>query len=116
MRRFRFRALITLCPAEPDSLAAHASSPRHQGHTCALVILARPLPTVDGPARYLPTEIWWDGETLLYPRSHALVTVKVIDDQAGDFLADGQPFTLWCGGQVGHGTVVGRVLEDYDPS
>ncbi len=112
MRQFRFRALITLYPADPHSVTPDASSPRYPNRTLALVVLARPLLADDGPARYFPTEISWDSETPLRPGDRALVTVKVSDDRASDYLAAGQPFTLWSRGQVGHGTVVRKISAD----
>lgn len=109
MRQLRFRALITLYPVALATGTPLSSPAQYPGHTVALVILARPLRDGGGRARYLPTEIWQDGGTPLHPGGPALVTIKVTDDQAGDFLDVGQAFTLWCGGQVGHGTVVRRL-------
>lgn len=80
------------------------------------MILARPLRAGVRPARLLPAEIWWEDEELLRPGDRATVTARVIDDHAGDFLDAGQRFTLWSGGEVGHGTVYRRVFTDYGPS
>jgi len=44
------------------------------------------------------------------------VTVRVTDDSADDYLAAGQRFTLWSGGQVGHGIVYRKVFTDHGPS
>jgi hypothetical protein len=115
VRQFRFRAVITLYPADPHSATPHAASPHYPNHTVALVILARSLRTDNGAARYFPTEIWRDGEAPLQRGSDAMVTVKVTDDLADDFLDVGQQFTLWSGGQVGHGIVCSRVYADDGP-
>jgi len=78
----------------------------------ALVILALPLQADGGPARFLPTEIWRDGEAVLSPGDHALVTIRVTDDHAQDFLDAAQRFTLWSRGQVGHGIVCSGISAD----
>jgi hypothetical protein len=112
VRRFRFRALVTLAPAEPCNGAPYGSSRQYSGHTVALVILAPLLRGGDGQARFFPTEIWWDGEAPPGPGHHALVTVRVTDDHAGDFLDAGQRFTIWFRGQVGHGIVCSGLFAD----
>ncbi len=45
-----------------------------------------------------------------------MVTVTVTDDEAGEFFEAGQRFTLWSGGDVGHGTISRRVFTEYGPS
>jgi hypothetical protein len=116
VRQFRFRALITLDPVEPRPGDLHPPARQYPSHTRALMILARPLRAGPGPARPLPAEIWWDGEEPLRPGDHATVTARVSDDHADDFLDAGQRFTLWSGGEVGHGAVYRRVFTDYGPS
>jgi hypothetical protein len=116
MRQFRFRALITLDPPGPRPGVPCAPARQYPNHTRSLVIQAMPLCCDVGPARYLPAEIWWDGDEPLRPGDHAVVTARVTDDRADAFLATGQPFTLWCGGEVGHGTICRRVFTDYGPS
>lgn len=116
MRQFRFRALVTLDPAEPRPGAPHPPARQYPNHTRALMILARPLRADTGPSRCLPAEIWRDDEEPLRPGDRALVTARVSDDQADAFLDAGQQFTLWSGGDVGHGTVCRRVFTDYGPS
>ena len=44
------------------------------------------------------------------------MTVTVTDDEAGGYFEAGQQFTLWSGGEVGHGTVARRVFTDNSPS
>jgi hypothetical protein len=80
------------------------------------MILALPLRADGGSARYLPAEIWRDDEEPLRPGDHVTVTARVCDDRADAFLGAGQTFTLWSGGEVGHGTVFRRVFTDYGPS
>jgi hypothetical protein len=116
VRQFRFRALITLDPAEPRPGALHRPARHYPNHTRALMIVAEPLHAGVGPARPLPAEIWWDGEEPLRPGDHASVTARVSDDQACAFLEAGTRFALWSGGEVGHGTIYRRVFTDYGPS
>ena len=80
------------------------------------MIAALPLRADGGPARLLPAEMWWDGEEPLRPGDHATVTARVSDDHADAYLDAGERFTLWSGGEVGHGTIYRRVFTDYGPS
>jgi hypothetical protein len=116
VRQFRFRALITLDPADSRPGALHPRARQYSCHTRALMILAEPLRAGVGPARCLPAELWWDSEQPLHPGDHALVTARVSDDNADAFLEAGQRFALWSGGPVGHGTVCRRVFTDHGPS
>jgi hypothetical protein len=116
MRQLRFRALITIDPVEPRPGDLHPPAQQYPSHTRALMIVAGPLRAGVGPARILPAEIWRDSEEPLRAGDAAVVTARVADDQADAFLDAGQQFTLWSGGNVGHGTVYRRVFTDYGPS
>lgn len=112
VRRFTFRALVTLAPAEPRLETPHASPEQYASHTVALVVLAPSLRDGHDQARFFPTEIWSAGEAPLRPGHRALVTVRVTDDHAEDFLNFGQRFTLWSRGLVGHGIVCSGISAD----
>jgi hypothetical protein len=114
VRQFRFRALITLDPARPSPGGLHPATGRYPNHTRALMIRARPLRSA-GSTRCFPAEICWDNEQPLCPGDHAEVTIAVTDDEAREFFDAGQRFTLWSGGDVGHGTISRRVFTDYWP-
>jgi hypothetical protein len=116
VRQFRFRAVITLDPVEPRPGAPRPRARPYPSHTRALMIAALPLRADGGPARLLPAEIWRDGEEPLSPGDRATVTARVSDDHADAFLDAGARFTLWSGGEVGHGTIYRRVFTDYGPS
>lgn len=116
MHQFRFRAQVALDPVESGPPALHPRTRQYPSHTRALMILALPLRADGGSARYLPAEIWRDDEEPLRPGDHVTVTARVCDDRADAFLGAGQTFTLWSGGEVGHGTVFRRVFTDYGPS
>ncbi len=120
MHRTRFRAAITLNPAaapgEPRPPSRHClDRARYLNPTRALMIEIRPLRNA-GSVRHFPAEICWDSEEPLRPGDHAVVTITVTDDEAGDYFAAGQPFTLWSGGEAGHGVISRRVYTDHAPS
>jgi hypothetical protein len=116
VRQFLFRALVTLNPAVTPPGEGQCLVPHYPSHTRALVILAQPLRADGAPARYLPAEIWRDDELPLRPGDHVPVTARISDDHADQYLDAGARFTLWSGGQVGHGLVYRRVFTDYGPS
>ena len=114
----RFRALIALDPAGTRSMLPSRPMRRpgqcYLNHTHALMVQAARLRS-PGRTRIFPAEICWDDEEPLYPGDRAEVTITVIDDEAPDFLDGGQRFTLWSGGDVGHGTITRRVFTEYGP-
>lgn len=114
MRQFRFRALIALDASGPRHAGLRPAAQQYANHTHALMILARPLRNA-AAARYFPAEICWDNEGPLRPGDHAEVTITVTDDEAGAFFDAGQRFTLWSGGDIGHGTISRRVFTDNGP-
>jgi hypothetical protein len=112
VRQARFRALITLYSLEPRPEALHAAVPQFHNHARALMVRARPLRHA-GSTRYFPSEISWDSGQPLRRGDSCVVTVMVTDDEA---LGAGQRFTLWPGGEVGHGTISRKVYTEYSPS
>jgi hypothetical protein len=115
VRQARFRAVITLDPAEPRPASLHPPAQQYPNPTRALVIRARPLRNA-GSVRLFPAEICWDGEQPLHPGDRAWVTITVTDDDAGAYFDAGQRFTLWSGGDVGHGMIARKVYTRYSPS
>jgi hypothetical protein len=107
----RYRALITLDPADPLAMQAPAE---FASGTRSLMIHAWHLgqPVV---GRYFPAMITWDGETLLRPGEEKIVTITIADEAAPDFLDAGQEFTLW-GGGAGHGVISRRAYVGSSPS
>ena len=79
------------------------------------MIRVRPLRNA-GSIRYFPAEISWDRGQWLHPGDRAWVTVTVTDDDAGAYFDAGQRFTLWSGGDVGHGLIARKVYTQYSPS
>ena len=116
MPHLRFRALITLDPAAVRrDVPVHLVTEEYPNHTRALVVRV-PSPRVPGCTRSFTTEMCWDGDDALHPGDHAVVTIAVTDEEAGECLDAGQRFTLWCAGNVGSGVISRQVYTDYPPS
>lgn len=115
VQRTMFRAAITLDPVAARQATLHPPARQYPNHTRALMIRIRPLRNA-GSTRHFPAEICWDSEQPLHPGDHAVVTIAVTDDDANGFFAAGQHFTLWSGGDVGHGVISRRVYTDHCPS
>lgn len=115
MGQFRFRALITLDRTERRPSAPWRPAPPYPNHTHALMIEARPLRGIGSP-RHFTAELNWDSEAPLHPGDRAVVTITVADDAARAFFDAGQRFTIWSGGDVGHGVIARRVLTGNSPS
>jgi len=115
VRQARFRALITLDPAEPRPATSRPPERQYPNPTRALVVRVRPLRNV-GSIRYFPAETCWDSEQPLRPGDRATVTITVTDDEAGAYFGAGQHFTLWSGGDIGHGIIARKVYTRYSPS
>lgn len=111
MHRSRFRAIITMDPAEGSRTAQR----QYENHTRALMVDSY-WPGPAGSVRYFPAEIWWDDERPLRAGDHMVVTIAMTDDDADTFFASGHQFMLWSGGIVGHGTISRKVFSDYAPS
>ncbi|HUA27908.1 MAG TPA: hypothetical protein VMC03_03410 [Streptosporangiaceae bacterium] len=109
MKRFRYRALVTLDPPGPCGLGW-----QYPSGTRALMVRARRIgePPVH---RYMPATISPDDQLPLRPGDQVVATITVIDDEAPAFLGPGQPFTLW-GGSTGHGIISREVFTDSGPS
>ena len=109
MRKFRFRALVTLDPSARGSPGRQYPSGTH-----ALMVHAR---RIDQPHchKYFPAAICQDEERPLRPGEHLIVTITVTGDDAPSYLAAGQSFTIW-GGCSGHGIISRRAFTAAGPS
>ena len=144
MRQVRYRAVITLDPAHPGPLVPRPRyGHRHYGplpvqyprstaqtgpgalpaaeageeylnHTHQLMLRAESREE-PGCYRSFVAELCWDEETPLHPGDRHVVTVTLTDDDAPVFFRPGQRFTLWSGGEVGHGTISRQVFSEYGP-
>jgi hypothetical protein len=109
VKTYRFRAIVTLDATAPTVPALHYPGGLHavMVHACR-----RDEPSRD---RYFPAGLCRDDERPLGPGDHALVTITVTDDEAECFLGAGQHFTLWTGGEVGHGIISRRAFTLSGP-
>ena len=104
MKTYRFRALVTMDPSAPEVPASHYACGGHR-----VMLHAHP-PGWPGAGRYFPAALCRDDETPLQPGDHAEVSVAVADDQPGCFFQAGQRFTVWAGGDIGHGVISRRLF------
>ena len=109
MKQFKFRALVTLDPSAPGRDGRQYPSGTH-----ALMVHARQLDDLSHD-KCFPTVIACDAEEPLQPGERMVVTVTVAGDDALQYLAAGQQFTLW-GASGGHGVISRRVFTDGQPS
>lgn len=109
VRQARFRALIVLNQLDGDTGREYANRAR------GLMIEAY-CPGPPGSVRFFPARISWDGDQALHPGDHAVVTITMTDDDAGEFFEAGQQFRLWSGRVVGHGTISRKVYSEFTPS
>lgn len=121
MRQARYRAVIALDPARPSSPLPRPGRPADAGevyrnHTRELVVCAgsREKP---GGLREFSAELCWDDEEPLHPGDRHVVTVTVTGDGGPEALVPGERFTLWSGGEVGHGTISRKMFSftEYGP-
>lgn len=110
MGQFIFRALITLDTAADENPAREYPSGTHH------VMVRAPRPGRPGEEKYFEAVITRDDWQPLHPGDHAVVTITLADDEAEEFLAAGQHFTLWHGSDIGHGVVSRRVFTSGSPS
>jgi hypothetical protein len=116
MPRLRFRALIALDPAGTrPNIPLRPAAEEYPNHTRTLVVRV-PSFRVPGHSWFFPAEICWDSGQALHPGDHAVVTIAVANDGAGELLDAGRHFALWRGGDVGSGVISRRVYTDYGPS
>lgn len=109
MKTFRFRALVTLEATAHEAPASHYAG---GAHAVMVHASSRSRPGCD---RYFPAALCRDDEQPLKPGHRAVVTITLTDDEAMNYLAPGQPFTLWTGGEVGHGIISRRVFTPSGP-
>jgi hypothetical protein len=94
VKRYRFRALVTLGPAASAGPARRIPSRMRvlTAHACCLVQPAY-------HCEYFPAVISRDAELPL--ARHAMMTIALTDGEAEALFAPGQRFTIWDDGMVG---------------
>ena len=110
MKQFMFRALVTL-----DAGASSASAMQYPSGTHSVMVHAY---ATGQPAlhRYFPAVFSRDDDKPLTPGDHALVTITLSDDEAGQYFAPGRQFTMWDGHDIGRGVISRRVFASSGPS
>jgi hypothetical protein len=105
MRRYKYQALVRLAPH-------HGDSPEEtlRGPACRMVVQAR---HHDTGGRKLFSALIVPGETdsaFAVGDEEAILRLEVFGDDVSDYLAPGEQFDLWRGGNVGHGVVCRRLF------
>ena len=95
MKRFKYQTLVTLAPARDGGPPAELPGP-----TCRMVVRARHRET---RAAKMFSALVTGNRTLT-------LTVIVLGDDAGDYLAPGERFVLWRGSELGSGVVTSRIF------
>jgi hypothetical protein len=104
MRRYKYQALVRLAPHDGGSLEATL----HGTHR--MVVRARHHDTGGSKlfsALITPGDI--DG-TFRPGDEEAVLRLEVLGEDVCDYLAPGEQFDLWRGGNVGHGVVCRRLF------
>jgi hypothetical protein len=105
MKRYKYQATVTLAPQQAGKRAALP------GPACRMVVRASHRET---HANQLFSALVSSGDGLWQPApstsSQVEVTLVVLGDTAGDYLAPGEEFDLWRGRNVGHGVITRRVF------
>lgn len=102
MKRYKYQALVRLLAQQESGCA-----PALPGPACRMVVRARHHETHAGK---LFSALVAASNDRVPGDSHVIVTVTVLGDDARDYLAAGEEFTLWRGGDVGRGVVTRRIF------
>jgi hypothetical protein len=103
MKRYKYQALVTLEPQQDTDTQAALS-----GTACRMVVRAEH-PGTHRHKIFSALVSSSDGSTLR-PGDHAVLTMRVLGDDAGEYLNPGDHFALWRGHDIGHGVVSRRLF------
>jgi hypothetical protein len=105
MKRYKYQANVTLAPRPSGKTAALP------GPSCRMVVRASHRET---HANQLFSALVSSGDlfspAVASTASQVVVTLVVLGDTAGDYLAPGEEFDLWRGQNVGHGMITRRIF------
>ena len=103
MKRYKYQTLVKLAPDHDGGVP-----PALPGPTCRMVVRARHRET---RATKMFSALVSTGSESLVPGDGTLtLTVIVLGDDAGDYLAPGERFVLWRGSDLGSGVVTRRIF------
>lgn len=105
MKRYKYQATVTLAPRQTGKSATLP------GPACRMVVRAAHRET---HASQLFSALVSSGDSSpqvpVSTASQVVVTLVVLGDTAGDYLAPGEEFDLWRGRNVGHGMITRRIF------
>ena len=101
MKRYKYQALVTLLPGDGGAPPALPAA------TTRMVIKAQHRET---HARKLFSSLVTIDDTVVPRSTGVTVTFVVLGDDAGDYLATGEPFALWNGHELGLGVITRRIF------
>lgn len=115
-RRFTFEATVSLDEADGGDIPDEGLPPQSVTHlpveTRSLMVRL-PHPDLPGAGDFMPAVITRDDGRRLRPGDrHVIVRISVPRGEATGTISAGTRFALWSGTDVGHGTVLRRVLFD----
>jgi hypothetical protein len=106
MKRYKYQATVTLSPRQAGQSATLP------GPACRMVVRAAHRET--HASRLFSALVTSGGDSLSQAApstgSQVMVTLVVLGDTAGDYLAPGEEFDLWRGRDVGHGMITRRIF------
>ena len=103
MKRFKYQTLVTLAPARDGGPPAELPGP-----TCRMVVRARHRET--RATKMFSALVSTGDERPVTGNRTLTLTVIVLGDDAGDYLAPGERFVLWRGSDLGSGVVTSRIF------
>ena len=103
MKRFKYQTLVTLAPAHDGGPQAELPGP-----TCRMVVRARHRET--RATKMFSALVSTGDQSPVTGNQTLTLTVIVLGDDAGDYLAPGERFVLWRGSELGSGVVTSRIF------
>ena len=103
MKRFKYQTLVTLAPARDGGPPAELPGP-----TCRMVVRARHRET--RATKMFSALVSTGDQSPVTGNQTLTLTVIVLGDDAGDYLAPGERFVLWRGSDLGSGVVTSRIF------
>jgi hypothetical protein len=103
MKRYKYQGMVTL-----DSPRDRGQDGMMTGSGSRMVVRAHHRET--HASRFFSALVSASADGLPPVDSQVTVTMVVLGDDTGDYLAPGDDFSLWRGGEVGHGVITRRIF------
>jgi hypothetical protein len=104
MKRYKYQGMVTLDP-QPDDGGRDGLM---AGSGSRMVVRAQHRKT--HASRFFSALVSASADGWPPLDSQVTVTMVVLGDDTGDYLAPGEDFSLWRGGEVGHGVITRRIF------